>query len=132
MQMVESRRSERVRSFLRAKILFNNNNTTVDCIVRNISALGAKLEVNNATSVPSQFLLEIPQKGRSYNARIVWRDAAAMGVEFTPLDVSPAHSADTLEGKVERLERENRRLKSTVLELKKRLEDIGQAVDEFF
>lgn len=128
MQMVESRRSERVRSFLRAKILFNNQNTSFDCIVRNISATGAKIEVSNTISIPTQFDLEIPQKARSYKARIVWRDAESMGVEFIQPEAGMPGS-DPSESKLERLERENRRLRSAVAELTKRLEDIGQAVD---
>ncbi len=128
MQMVESRRSERVRSFLRAKILFNNQNTSFDCIVRNVSQTGAKIEVSNTVSVPNHFDLEIPQKGRTYKARIVWRDAEAIGVEFMQGDAG-AGSADPAESKLERIERENRRLRVAVAELTKRLEDIGQAVD---
>lgn len=130
MQMVESRQAERIRSFLRAKIRFNNQNSTVDCIVRNISETGAKIELDKATSVPSLFDLEIPQKGRTYRARIMWRDAEAIGVEFIPAESNAA--ADSTESKVERLERENRRLRATVTELTKRLEDIGQAVDRVF
>ena len=129
MQMVESRRSERVRSFLRAKILFNNQNTSFDCIVRNISQTGAKIEVSNTISVPTHFDLEIPQKGRTYRARIVWRDAEAMGVEFIQAETG-ANSSEPSESKLERLERENRRLRSAVADLTKRLEDIGQAVDQ--
>ncbi len=131
MQMVESRRADRIRSFLRAKILFNNQNSSFDCIVRNISASGAKIEASNTVSVPSQFDLEIPQKGRTYRAKIVWRDAEAIGVEFIKSD-SPANAADPSESKVERLERENRRLRSAVSDLTKRLEDLGQAVDRIF
>jgi hypothetical protein len=113
---------------LRAKILFNNQNTSFDCIVRNVSQTGAKIEVSNTVSVPNHFDLEIPQKGRTYKARIVWRDAEAIGVEFMQGDAG-AGSADPAESKLERIERENRRLRVAVAELTKRLEDIGQAVD---
>ena len=117
MQMVESRRADRIRSFLRAKILFNNQNSSFDCIVRNISARqGRRSRPATQISVPSQFDLEIPQKGRTYRAKIVWRDAEAIGVEFVQKLIHQATTAaDPSESKVERLERENRRLRSAVV-----------------
>jgi hypothetical protein len=128
MQMVESRRTERVRCFLRAKIVFNNKRSTFDCTIRNISATGAKIEVSEAASIPARFELEIPQRGRVYQAQILWRDKEAMGVEFVK-DKSEQLEVEESEPKLARLQRENRRLRAAVAELTKRLEDIGQAVD---
>jgi hypothetical protein len=132
MQMVESRKSERVRSFLRAKIIFNNRNSTFDCIVRNISETGAKLEVGDSASIPSQFDIEIPQKGRTYRAQILWRDARSMGVAFILPDAQQGVVSTARESELERLERENRKLRGAVADLTKRLESFGQAVDHIF
>jgi hypothetical protein len=129
MQMVESRRTERVRCFLRAKIVFNNKRSTFDCTIRNISATGAKIEVGEAASIPARFDLEIPQRGRTYRAQILWRDKEAMGVEFVTDDEAHAGAGEVGDTRLEQLERENRRLRTAVAELTKRLEDIGQAVD---
>lgn len=131
MQMVESRRSDRIRTFLRARIVFNNQNSTIDCTVKNISPTGAKIDICNALTVPETFDLIIPQKGRTYRARISWRDADSMGVRFIQ-DEAAAPSWDATESKIERLEAENRRLRKHVIALTKRLEDIGQAVDAIF
>ena len=38
---LEKRVDNRVRSFLRAQIIFNNRMTTIDCIIKNISPSGA-------------------------------------------------------------------------------------------
>ena len=89
MTMAEARRDERVRAFLRARICFNNNASTIDCTVKNISASGAKIEMSSAVSVPSEFDLDVPQKGRIYRARLMWRDASSLGVQFVD------RSADT-------------------------------------
>ena len=127
MQMVESRRTERVRSFLRARIVFNNQNSTIDCTVKNISETGAKLDVGNALTVPAIFDLEIPQKGRSYRAKIMWRDEQSMGVTF--VDERAPAMVEPSETKIERLERENRRLRIQIATLTKRIEDAGMVLD---
>ncbi len=124
MTMVEARQGDRVRALLRARIIFNNRNSTIDCTIRNISPTGAKIALGNTTSVPAEFDLEVPQRARTYRAQIVWRDAEALGVRF--IEGEPAtESADT---SLERLKKENRHLKAVVAMLTKRLEDLGQDV----
>ena len=125
MMMIEARRAERIRSFLRARIIFNNQNTTIDCTIKNISAYGAKIDLTDAMSIPDFFHLEVPQKGRTYRARLSWRDQTAIGVEF--IEDEPV-TRDGVDKKVERLERENRLLRNSVMQLTKRLEDLGQDV----
>ena len=124
MTMVEARRAERVRSFLRARIMFNHNNSTIDCVVKNLSTTGAKLEVASTISIPSEFDLDIPQKGRVFRVRMMWRDATSLGVQF----IAGTAEQDAPETRLEKLERENRKLKSMVATLTKRLEDLGQDV----
>lgn len=124
MSMVEVRKNERVRSFLRARIVFNNQNTTIECIVKNISRSGAKIQLDNSLSLPTHFDLDIPQRGKTYRSRMVWRDADALGVSFievAPDVAAPAEPRDLLE-------MENRKLKVQLAKLKKRLEDLGQDV----
>lgn len=130
MTMVESRRAERVRSFLRARIVFNNQNSTIDCTVKNISQTGAKIEIANSLSVPAEFDLDVPQRGKVYRAKIVWRDADSMGVTFAADEQKAAWEVP--DAQLKRLERENHRLRTHIAELIKRLEDIGQAVDRIF
>ena len=125
MMMIEARRAERVRSLLRARILFNNNNSTIDCIVKNFSTCGAKIELDNTMSIPDFFDLEVPQRGRTYRAKLSWRDKQAIGVEF--VEAEPT-AKDVARKTVERLETENRKLRKSVAQLTKRLEDLGQSV----
>ena len=33
-------------------------------------------------TIPGAFELEVPQKGRTYRARLTWRDERSIGVEF--------------------------------------------------
>ena len=125
MMMVEARRAERVRSFRRARIIFNNHSTTIDCVIKNISRSGAKIEIGNSMSIPETFDLEVPQKGRTFRARLSWRSETAIGVEF--VEEEPV-GQDRDRGEVERLRQENRALRQSVAQLTKRLEQLGHSV----
>ena len=125
--MAEVRRDERVRAFLRARIIFNNHNTTIECTIKNISASGAKIVLSEALTIPNEFDLEVPQKGRTYHARMMWRDAGSIGVHFIEAGME-AFAAQNHQ--LVQLHAENRRLKATVVGLKKRLEDLGQDVSD--
>ena len=119
--MMKPRSSERVRAFLGAQILFNNHNSTVDCQIRNISAGGAKLLVSSTVSVPQEFELSVPQKGRTFRCRLRWRIQDAVGVEF--LDAASAYDlqAAVAAERVRSLETENEGLRRQVADLSARL-----------
>ena len=121
---MELRAAERGRSLLRAKIIFNNRMSTVDCIIKNISPSGARIAVPSSLSLPSEFELDIPLKGKTYRAQMRWRDVENMGVEF----VDAATSGETYDSRLHRLEEENARLRATIQSLSKRLSDLGQDV----
>lgn len=121
--MTELRGAERGRSLLKAKIIFNNRMSTVDCIIKNISASGARILVGSTLSVPREFDLHVPLKGKTYRAQMRWRDAESMGVEFLDANVS-----EQSESRLHRLEDENMRLRTVVQNLSKRLADLGQEV----
>ncbi len=114
--MSEARRSERIRAFLGAKIIFNNRMSIVDCVVRNISATGAKLALAGSLPITGEFELQIPQKGCSYRARLVWRNSEGVGVEFITADVQKS-----TEARLREIEIENAHLKERVLGLSQRL-----------
>ena len=93
--MSEKRSAPRLRSFLKGKAIFNNRQSTLDCLVRDISATGARLEVSNAVLLPDVFDLYVPQKEMTYRARITWRGEGEIGVEFeSPQAVQHAPKAD--------------------------------------
>lgn len=134
MQNTENTRSaERIRSFLRAQIIFNNRMSTIDCIIKNISATGARIALNDTFAVPTEFDLYIPQKSRSHHARLVWRDKDSIGVEFvdgqtaavsaTAAPEPPAMGGET---RLRDLEVQNAELKARIRALCRRLEDLGQ------
>ncbi|HEY0147109.1 MAG: PilZ domain-containing protein [Methylovirgula sp.] len=126
--MQEHRTTERVRSFLRAQIVFNNRMTTIECIIKNYSAAGAKIALNDTLTVPTEFDIYIPAKQRNHHARLVWRDKDAIGVNFIEAGAAVATKtpAAAAADRLRELELQNAELKSRVRELSKRLEDLGQ------
>lgn len=127
--MENMRAAERLRSFLRAQIVFNNRMSTIDCIIKNISATGAKIALNETLTVPTEFDVYIPQKRRGHHARLVWRDKDAIGIEFTDMQTQATEAPATtseLELRLHELEIQNAELKARIRRLSKRLEDLGQ------
>lgn len=94
--MVENRRSVRNRTLYKGVIAFNQRSSTMNCVIKNLSADGAKLAVGGIVGVPGTFELTVPHKQRSYEARVIWRHQDEIGVAFAdqlgtveaPLDVS--------------------------------------------
>lgn len=132
----EKRASDRIRSFLRAQIIFNNRMTTIDCIIKNISASGARVALNDTLAVPTEFEIYIPQRGCSHHARLVWRDKDSIGIDFVdaqqpmpaaaPAPAAPEPHALGGEARLRELEVQNAELKLRIRQLTKRLEDLGQ------
>jgi hypothetical protein len=120
--MPEARRSERLKSLLRARIVFNSGNSTIECLIRNVSAHGMRLQLAESLSVPGEFDLEVPHKGRSYRTRLVWRGEGMIGVAFVPPNAEPVRE----DSELKRLERENAELRTQLRQLTERLQELGQ------
>ncbi|SEF67438.1 PilZ domain-containing protein [Bosea lathyri] len=94
---IERRKTPRLRSLLGGRVSFNQQRSTLDCLVRNISDDGALLLISDSIALPIAFDLTIPQRQRSYPARLRWRDGERIGivfeigggaVEIVPLDLA--------------------------------------------
>jgi PilZ domain len=88
--MSERRRSVRKRSFLGGQIMFDKGRVRQECIVRNLSAHGAWLVFDHPVTVPNRFDLHIPQRKRSFRAKVAWCRADEVGVSLVPVDPSEA------------------------------------------
>jgi PilZ domain len=78
--MAERRILPRQRVFKAGTIEFDG--TGVDCIVRNISATGAGLEVASPAGIPHEITLSIRSCEIRRHAYIVWRKEKRIGVAF--------------------------------------------------
>lgn len=77
----ERRREVRRRTFKSARIVFNSRQSTIDCIVRNLSEHGALLVVPTSLGVPKEFELWLDDV--THLARVVWRAGDRMGVTWS-------------------------------------------------
>ncbi|MDE2364478.1 MAG: PilZ domain-containing protein [Hyphomicrobiales bacterium] len=123
-----ARKAERVRSLLSARVVFNDSKSTLDCVIRNISPVGARLEIADSMALPTEFELQIPTKGKSFRAQIVWRSDGLVGVEMIDRTAAAAAGpADETEAdRADRLMKENARLKAQILELKQRIAQLNE------
>src|SRR6516165_4504012 len=88
--MEERRSVSRQKSFLQGRILFNNRRTTVDCLIRDFSEIGAGLNFDRIISLPDVVELFIPVKDETRRAKIIWRNADEVGVSFNFDEGSPS------------------------------------------
>ena len=71
------------RKVLKAAIAASNNrHLMVSCSVKDVSATGARLRVDNTVSIPDTFELIIPVDGLEANCEVVWRRTNEVGVKF--------------------------------------------------
>ena len=82
--MLERRKIDRSRTFFGGLVAYNRRRSTLDCLVRNFSADGAKLAFSNMGTLPDKFDLIIGRKERSYRARVAWQSSNEIGVAFLP------------------------------------------------
>ncbi len=60
--MKDRRALLRHRTFIQGRIYFNNGLSSVDCIVRDLTEGGSKLEVPETVALPDAFELFLPNK----------------------------------------------------------------------
>ena len=116
--MLKERQSARSRSLLKATVRFYNRNLTFDCIVRNISPTGARLDVDAAYVLPNEFELDIPQRSAVYPCELMWRHESAAGVRFKQnVDPGVSHYSEMAKARINALERENSALRLEITRL---------------
>lgn len=79
--MVERRTSPRHRTFKGGSISFAGAGG-IECVVRNLSAAGACLEVASPIGIPDEFDLIIRPEYQRRRCHLVWRKAQRIGVRF--------------------------------------------------
>jgi hypothetical protein len=124
--MSERRRSIRRKSFLRGSISFNGGRSAVDCLIRDLSDLGARVAFSDAIAIPDVVELYIPQKEETLRARVLWRRSRELGVVFVDAAQAQPSAAGELAVRVARLEAEIASLRRMVKRLKAGLPGDGE------
>jgi hypothetical protein len=115
----ERRRIARQKSFLRGMIYFNNRRSVVDCLIRDITAYGARLTFSAAITAPDVLELHVPQKEQTLRSHVIWRHGRELGVAFAPAtDTEHPAGRGGLADRVRRLEADVTALKRQFKQIK--------------
>jgi hypothetical protein len=87
--MEERRRVPRNPVRMAAKVLMGPSQT-YDCLVRDISTLGARLEFTTTESLPDRFELAFEKARTLRVCRVAWRTNTQVGVEFQGMSIGRA------------------------------------------
>jgi PilZ domain-containing protein len=113
--MQDRRRSVRDKVLLGGVAEIPEIGSTMDCVVRNFSERGACVELSPSTNLPDEINLTIKRKGRSYLARLIWRQADRVGLAFRAM-VTDA-PVDDFDARLRRSEQKKRELQRRINEL---------------
>src|ERR1700738_1669673 len=114
--MLDRLQRPRRKVFFGGVAAINEPGSTMDCVVRNISEHGACVEFDTIAKLPDEISLTIPRKGRSFVARMIWRQANKAGFACQTMAASDA-SANDLDERLRRNERKQRQLQRRVNDL---------------
>ena len=79
--MLERRKVTRTRVLKGAKLLLGKI-SVIDCVVRNITSAGARVELPNTLDLPETMDITFDSSHSFRRCRCVWRKLTGMGVEF--------------------------------------------------
>ena len=70
----------------------SSGGSVMSCVVRNISSVGAAIDVENPAFVPASFKLVLAKDSTVHECRIIWIQQNRIGVIFTamPQGLGPA------------------------------------------
>jgi hypothetical protein len=80
--MKERRGLVRHKTFMKGRIYFNNRLSSMDCIVRDVTDNGARLEFSENVTLPEAFELYLPTRNEYFRAHIEWRKGNQLGVSW--------------------------------------------------
>jgi hypothetical protein len=80
--MSERRIEARKKSFLKGTVYFNNRRSSLDCLIRDFSDTGARLEFAAVPSLPEIVELHIPTRDETLRAHVRWVRENEVGVSF--------------------------------------------------
>ena len=113
--MQDRRESVRDKVFMGGVAEINGRNSTMDCVVRNVSDTGACVEFDPAARIPAEMNLKISRKGRSFLAHMIWRQANRVGLAFRAM-VTDSPEND-LDARLRQSEKKKRQLERRINEL---------------
>ena len=80
--MSERRQSVRRRTYLGGRASYEKPLSSDECLVRDRSLGGARIEFSGSTPFPNAFDLTIRDSGETRSVSVVWRDGLQVGVAY--------------------------------------------------
>jgi len=93
--MIERRALPRQKTFIKGRLYFNNRLNSTDCIIRDVTEKGARLEVPESVAIPDAFELYVPNRHEQFQARIEWRRGGTVGVTLSAESASKRKAAES-------------------------------------
>jgi hypothetical protein len=125
--MGERRESRRQKSFLHGFIYFDKRRGVMSCLVRDLSDEGARIIFSQSVTIPGTVNLHIPQRDKTFRAKVQWRRGDEIGLALTSVEAVAASSPESeLIQRVAQLEAEIAALKRTIQKLKRAQTDEGE------
>jgi PilZ domain len=124
--MSDKRSGPRWLSYINAQI--RSRGQAVDCLIRDFSSEGARIEVPGTTVVPGQTIdLQFPLEEATFLARVRWREGDEIGVAFEPSEtMAPADPVQAhMLQQVLRLQAENAELRLEAAQLRHQLAQVA-------
>jgi hypothetical protein len=84
----EHRHVPRKRTLKGGRIVFHEGQSTITCTIRDLSLLGAKLEVTSSVGIPDEFTLAFDDRSPMRNCVVRRRTPTILGVEFVTVEPS--------------------------------------------
>jgi hypothetical protein len=81
MNQPDRRRQPRLRALKAGRAILPGGRSTFDCMIRNLSPIGAKVTFESTTDIPPEFRLRLDD-GTTHDCAVKWRSARELGVEF--------------------------------------------------
>jgi hypothetical protein len=82
----------RHKTFIKGRIYFNNRLSSMDCIVRDLTDKGSRLEVSESVALPDVFEIYLPNKDEYFHAKVEWRRGNLLGISWAAEEISKQHS----------------------------------------
>ena len=97
-----------------AQIVYDGGQTVIECMIRDISDTGAKIDTETALALPAAFSVVLPDGARR-PARLVWQNANLLGIRFTDTQAGLGAGTTALIERISEIERQLAELRAEIL-----------------
>jgi PilZ domain len=66
-------------------VFFNKGYSSLECVVRDITSAGARIQMGETFGMPSRVMLSISGEDTRFEATVRWRNSRNVGLSLTPL-----------------------------------------------